>query len=185
MDTTSESLLLRVRQPGEAEAWSRFVQIYSPILYGWASHMGLSEADAADLVQDVFATLVQKLPHFIYDPGQRFRSWLWAVMRNRLIQLRRRHQPFSVPPGNLDRFEGDGNGAVEEADFRRYLIARLVPTMQKRFPPAAWAAFWGHVVEGKTAPQVAEELGISVAAVYKSKARVLARLQSEFADLFH
>jgi RNA polymerase sigma-70 factor (ECF subfamily) len=183
MDTTSESLLLRVRQPGEAEAWSRFVKIYSPILYGWAGHMGLSEADAADLVQDVFATLVQKLPHFIYDPGHRFRHWLWAVMRNRLVQVRRRRQPLPISPDNLDRIEGDVDGAAEEADFQRYLIARLVPTMRKRFPPTAWAAFWGHVVEGKPASQVADELGLSVANVYKSKARVLARLQAEFADL--
>lgn len=185
MDTTSESLLLRVRQPGEVEAWSRFVKIYSPILYDWAGYMGLPEADAADLVQDVFAILVQKLPDFIYDPGRRFRHWLRAVMRNRLVQLRRRHQPLPVPPDSLDRIQGAVDGAAEEADFHRYLIARLVPTMRERFPPAAWAAFWGHVVEGKTAAQVAGELGLSVAAVYKSKARVLARLQTEFADLLY
>jgi len=67
MDTTSSSLLERLRQPGASEAWQRFVHLYTPLLYYWARGAGLPAHDAADLVQDVLVVLVQKLPEFQYD----------------------------------------------------------------------------------------------------------------------
>jgi hypothetical protein len=41
--------------------------------------LGLRSAEAADLVQDVFAVLVQKLPDFTYDRKRSFRAWLRTV----------------------------------------------------------------------------------------------------------
>ena len=52
MNTTSPSLLERLRQPAEQDAWARFVKLYTPLLYFWAHRLGLAESDAADLVQD-------------------------------------------------------------------------------------------------------------------------------------
>jgi len=85
MYTTSVSLLERLRQPGDQEAWSRFVRRYSPHIYDWARRQGLSAEDAADLVQEVFALLVQKMPDFKYDPHKSFRAWLRTVTRNKLV----------------------------------------------------------------------------------------------------
>src|SRR5947209_13312864 len=76
MHTTSASLLHRLRQPSDKESWPRFVKLYTPLLFYWARRLGLQEPDAADLVQDVFTALVQKLPQFEYDPDRGFRSWL-------------------------------------------------------------------------------------------------------------
>jgi RNA polymerase sigma-70 factor (ECF subfamily) len=67
MHTTPASLLERLRLPEERAAWSRLVQLYTPLLFYWARRAGLQDADAADVVQDVFAVLVQKLPTFAYD----------------------------------------------------------------------------------------------------------------------
>jgi RNA polymerase sigma-70 factor (ECF subfamily) len=75
-DRTPVSPLDRLRQPGEADAWTRFVHLYTPLLFQWASRAGLREHDAADLVQDVLTLLVQKLPEFTYDPAKSFRGWL-------------------------------------------------------------------------------------------------------------
>jgi hypothetical protein len=36
MDSTSVSLLQRLRQPAEAEEWVRFVKLYTPLLFTWA-----------------------------------------------------------------------------------------------------------------------------------------------------
>ena len=182
MQTTSPSLLVELRLPDPSEAWARFVRLYSPILYTWARHLGLQHADAADLVQDVFTTLVQKLPTFNYDSHKRFRGWLWTVTRNK---WREKHRRRALPLDRqqpLEALAADGD-SLEEAEFRRHLLARLVPAVQERFQPATWQAFWGHVVEEKPAAQVAAELGLSVAAVYKAKLRVLSRLHRELADL--
>src|SRR5262245_6513796 len=82
MVTTSDSLLERLRRP-DCNAWVRFVQLYTPLLHRWAGQLGLQDADAADLVQDVFSILVQKLPEFVYDPARSFRGWLRTVLIHR------------------------------------------------------------------------------------------------------
>ena len=83
IDTTPVSLLERVRQPGEQEAWARFVDLYTPMLHGWARRLGLQEPDAADLIQEVFVVLLQKLPGFTCDRERSFRGWLWTIVRNK------------------------------------------------------------------------------------------------------
>src|SRR5262245_11991856 len=90
MHTTSISLLERVRQPTEREAWTRFVELYTPLLYYWACRLGMQEPDAADLVQDVFTVLVQKLPSFSYDASKSFRSWLRTITYNKWRDFQRR-----------------------------------------------------------------------------------------------
>ena len=64
MNTTSVSLLGRLRQPEDQEAWRRFVHLYSPLLYYWARSVKLPAADAADLVQEVLLIVVEKMPQF-------------------------------------------------------------------------------------------------------------------------
>src|SRR5437016_1663068 len=81
--STSSSLLQRLAQPAEAGSWDRFVELYTPLMFAWTARMGLSDHDAADLVQDVFAILVEKLPTFRYDPDKSFRAWLKTVLLNR------------------------------------------------------------------------------------------------------
>ncbi len=83
MTKTPSSLLERLRQPFEPEAWARFVSLYTPLIYSWGRRVGLQESDAADLVQDVFVTLLQVLPTFTYDRHHSFRRWLWTVAINK------------------------------------------------------------------------------------------------------
>src|SRR5262245_44760574 len=91
MDTTSVSLLQRLRQPAvEQAAWERFTALYTPLVYYWLRRQGVQQPDAADLVQEVFVILVQKLPEFTYDPGRSFRAWLRTITLNKLREWRRR-----------------------------------------------------------------------------------------------
>src|SRR5262249_42584679 len=90
MLTTSASLLNRLKGGNEQEAWRRFVLLYTPLLYCWGGRLGVQEADAADLVQDVFTLLYQKLPGFTYLPEKSFRAWLRTVLVNRWREGRRR-----------------------------------------------------------------------------------------------
>lgn len=184
MHTTSASLLGRLRESGDEEAWSRFVHVYSPILYSWVRKMGLSQDDAADLIQEVFAVLVQKLPGFQYNTHGRFRGWLWTITKRKLIDQRRRAVLPLDPRSNVDeawaRVEPT---AMEEAEFHGYLIRSVIPSLRGCFPDATWRAFWAQVVEGRPAAEVAADLCLSVSAVYKAKLRVLARLSTELGDL--
>src|SRR5437762_6031155 len=83
MDTTDASLLERLKLPVDQRAWSRFVDLYTPLIYSWGRQVGLQESDAADLVQEVFALLVVKMPDFAYDRHKSFRAWLRTVTLNK------------------------------------------------------------------------------------------------------
>ena len=96
MTTTSTSLLIRLRQPTDRAAWSRFVRLYGPLIYKWAQSTGLLASDAADLVQDVMTLLVRKLPEFHYDRSRSFRSWLKTVTLNKWREkCRKRSLPMT------------------------------------------------------------------------------------------
>jgi RNA polymerase sigma-70 factor (ECF subfamily) len=44
--------------------------------------------------------------------------------------------------------------------------------------PATWQAFWRTAVEGHDPRQAARDLGLTLAAVYLAKSRVMARLRA-------
>lgn len=185
MLTTSASLLGHLRNADDPKAWERFVRLYSPILYTWAGRMGLQHADALDLVQDVFTTLVKRLPEFNYDSDRGFRNWLFTVTRNKCLEKARRKSlrvDLHVQPDHLGE-NGSESEVVDRADFHRYLLGQVLPSMAQFFQPSTWHAFYAHVVEHQPAQQVAAKLGITVSAVFKAKARVLSRLHRELADL--
>jgi len=186
MNTTPVSLLERLRRPGEPEAWERFVQLYTPLLYYWARRVGLQTQDAADLVQDVFAVLVQKLPEFTYDEHKSFRAWLRTVTLNKWRD-RCKHRATARIAGNeaalSELASPDETAAFEEAEYRQHLVSHALQVMQADFQPATWKACWEYVVADRPAADVARELAITVNAVYLAKARVLARLRQELQGL--
>jgi RNA polymerase sigma-70 factor (ECF subfamily) len=184
MDTPA-SLLERLRQPDPEQAWTRFVELYTPLLYFWARRLGLHDADAADLVQDVLTLLVRKLPEFTYEPGRSFRAWLHTVTLNSWRNHCRRAQlPRAGSAVELDGLAGpDTVALVGEAEYRRWLVGRALDLMRTEFQPNTWKACWECVVGGRPAAEVAAELGVGVGAVYMAKSRVLSRLRQELAGL--
>lgn len=65
---TRRSLLVRVRNPGNDRAWSQFVAICAPVIYGFARKKGLQDADGADVTQDVLRAVSQAVRRLDYDP---------------------------------------------------------------------------------------------------------------------
>jgi RNA polymerase sigma-70 factor (ECF subfamily) len=161
--------------------------LYTPLLYSWARRVGLQDADAADLVQDVLTSLVKKLPELIYDQQKSFRSWLRTVTFNRWRDnckqrgkqaLQTNETALAVEPSRDDPDD------FWQAEYRRHLVGRALDVMQNEFHPATWKACWEFVIGGKSAAVVAAELGISENAVFLAKSRVLRRLRQELAGLF-
>lgn len=161
------------------------MQLYTPLLHHWARKLGLQDDDAADLIQDVFAVLVLRLPDFRYDPQRRFRGWLWTIALNKWRERRRQRTPTpQAEPERLDVLAvADPVEAIGEAEYQRYLTRRALEIMQGEFQPATWQAFWECVVEERPAAEVAAQLGLSENAVYLAKGRVLRRLRHELDGL--
>lgn len=66
--------LLRRCRRGDETAWDRLVERYQRLIFTIARRAGLSEAQAADVLQEVFLTLFEKLDE-IKQP-EKIRSWL-------------------------------------------------------------------------------------------------------------
>jgi len=83
--TTRPSLLARIKDARDRQAWAEFVEIYAPMVYGFARNQGLQDADAADLTQEVLSAVARSAPRLEYDPARgTFRGWLFTVVRNEL-----------------------------------------------------------------------------------------------------
>jgi RNA polymerase sigma-70 factor (ECF subfamily) len=182
MTPTPASLLDRLRQPFEPEAWSKFVALYTPVIYGWCCRVGLQEPDAADLVQEVFVTLLRVLPTFTYDRQKSFRRWLRTITLNKWRNLRKR--PDRRPGRGLSNGLDDVAGADEleacwEAEYQQHLTRQALRIMRADFQETTWKACWETVAEGRPAAEVAAELSITVGAVYAARFRVLDRLRQE------
>jgi RNA polymerase sigma-70 factor, ECF subfamily len=185
MIQTSSSLLARLQSGSEAEAWSRFVSLYTPLLFFWVRRQGVPAADAADLVQDVFTVLVTKLPAFHYDRQRRFSDWLRTVTANKCRDYFRRRTVRREQTGASAEAEViDHVQELSEAEYRGELARRALAIMQAEFAANTWQACWDTVVSGKPADEVARRLGISVNAVYVARSRVLRRLREELAGLW-
>lgn len=190
LSTTSPSLLLRAAG-GDDVAWQRMVQIYGPLVYTWLRRTGAQSSDAADLVQETFLTLTTKLAQFDGTAaGATFRGWLWTVAKNKLMdRLRREQMSFAGGTANLERLQQleartpTLEDPTHESADRAAVVSRALEIMRTHFEPKTWQAFWRTAVDGVTPDAVAEELGISRWAVYKSRARVLERLRRELGAL--
>ena len=186
MDSTSVSLLRRLKTDEREVAWERFVDLYAPLIYHWALRSGVSASDAADCVQDVLAVLVDKLPTFEYDPKKSFRAWLRTVTFNKSRDMFRQNtspvnRTVSLEPG--DAVSPDSIDLFTDEEYQHAVVQRALAIMQAEFEPNTWRACWEHVTSGDSAARIAERLGSTENAVYLAKSRVLRRLREELDGL--
>jgi RNA polymerase sigma-70 factor (ECF subfamily) len=189
---TSPSLLIRIRDRGDHPAWSQFVDIYQPLIRGFARKHGLQEADAADLTQEVLRAVARAIERLDYDPRRgSFRGWLFTVVRNKLrnfIEARQRQVQGSGDTGvqeALNEQPTPVNGPEEDWDreYERRLFAWAAEQVRGTVQTATWQAFWQTAVDGKSGQEVARALGMTVAAVYLAKSRVMAKLKEQIRQL--
>src|SRR5205809_4217227 len=103
---TRPSLLVRLRDARDGVAWSEFVEVYAPLVYGYARKQGLQDADAADLSQEVLRAVAGAVGRLEYDPRRgAFRNWLFTIVRRKLSNWR-------AAQGN--RVRGSGDSATHQ-----------------------------------------------------------------------
>ncbi len=112
---TRPSLLLRIRDVGDADSWRTFVTIYAPLVYQYARRHSLQDADAADLTQDVMGEVTRTIRSFVYQPARgRFRGWLLAVTRRRFVRFNERRARYLAKSRVLKRLSAEVQKIVED-----------------------------------------------------------------------
>jgi RNA polymerase sigma factor (sigma-70 family) len=182
---TRASLLVRLRDAQDGTAWTDFVDLYAPVVYGYARKQGLQDADAADLSQEVLRAVAGAIGRFEYDPARgAFRNWLFTVVRRKLINWQTAQERRLRGSGDTATHQlleqcpvPEEPGTEWDVEWQQRLVGWACTQIRRDVTDLTWQAFWRTAVEGQRGKQVAADLGLSVAAVYHARSRVLARLK--------
>jgi RNA polymerase sigma-70 factor, ECF subfamily len=188
MSETSASLFECLRTRPDAGAWERLVDLYTPMIRNWLVRYSLRNEDVEDLVQEVLARLLSKLPEFKKEPRTgAFRCWLRGITVNCLREFWRaqRWQPRAIGGSNfaqvLEELEDPDSSLSQlwNQEHDDHVTRRLLEMIKPRFEAITWQAFQRHVLEGASVDEVARDLGLSPNAVFIAKSRVLRLLRQE------
>jgi RNA polymerase sigma factor (sigma-70 family) len=192
MSVTSATLLERLRDARDEDAWNRLVELYAPLIRGWAERLNVRGADADDLVQDVMAVVVRRFPEFVHPekPGA-FRGWLRAIAANCARAVWKSRKLTPAAPGGSDfggylaRLEDptDDFARAWEREHDLYVTRKLLDCIKADFEARTWDMFGRFVLDGLSAEEVAAEYDTTPNAVYIAKSRVLSRLRKEAGGL--
>jgi RNA polymerase sigma-70 factor, ECF subfamily len=187
MNETRQSLLIRA-QTGEADAWRDLTDLYRPLIIRWLNRQGVPAVELEDLSQDVLLSLVKHLPTFEHS-GNRgaFRSWLRTIVCSRTTDYWRASDAGAHARGGSGAVAALQQIADPDSDLNRqwddehdrYVLGCLLDLVEQEFEPLTLQAFRRLALDGVSGAEPAQELGLSVAAVYVAKSRVLARIRQE------
>lgn len=189
---TRNSLIVRLRQPGNQDAWQEFASLYEPLIYRLAARKGMQHADAQDLLQDVLLAVSKGIHRFEIgvDKG-RFRGWLFRISRNLIVNAIEKRQRLVIGNGDSaicqelaqqpDLSPQENSAYVLE--FRRELFHWAARKIRPEFQASTWSLFWRTSVDGEVIAEVASELRLSIGAAYAARCRILARLKSTIEEL--
>lgn len=183
---THFSLIVRLRQPGNQEAWHEFASLYEPLIYRLATRKGMQHADAQDLLQDVLVAVSKGIARFEVggDKG-RFRGWLFKITRNLIVNTLERRRRIVIGNGDSDIYrqleqQPDLNAEEQNTyvlEFRRELFHWAARKIRAEFQTSTWTLFWRTTVDDEPIVNVANELGMSIGAAYAARCRILAKLK--------
>jgi RNA polymerase sigma factor (sigma-70 family) len=155
------------------------------------------EADAEDILQDVFYEFVQA--YRLMKPIEQAGAWLFRVARNRIIDLyrKRRTDPLRESDAveesgkslNLEDLLPSPDSGPEAAFARNVLLAELDDALDE-LPEEQREVFIAHELEGRSFKELAAEAGVSVNTLLSRKhyavlhlRRRLEAIYSEFSRL--
>jgi RNA polymerase sigma factor (sigma-70 family) len=183
---TSATLLRRLRDPGDRDAWAAFAENYGRRIYAWCRRWSLQEADAEDVTQGLLVKIPTKMRSFHYDPKVgSFRAWLKTVVRHALNDFVRGQQRLGKTGHALLESVEAEQDLLKELDerFERELLEEAMARIELRVSPATWEAFRLTAFEQQSGKAVAAVLKIPVAHVYVYKQRVQEMLKEEIRKL--
>ncbi|MCA9214332.1 MAG: sigma-70 family RNA polymerase sigma factor [Planctomycetales bacterium] len=189
---TNYSLIDRVKDTGDGDSWLEFLEIYQPVVYRMARRRSLQDADAQDVMQQVFSSIARSIDRWTADENQPpFRAWLTTIARNTITTALTRKPrdratgSTSVADALLHEPAANELEAELEMEARREIVLRAAELVRPEFTKQSWDIFWKTAMEEIPAKEVAQQTGRSVGAIYVARHRVLARLKERITESSH
>jgi RNA polymerase sigma-70 factor, ECF subfamily len=168
----------------DPERWREFDSIYRPMLLTFLRRQGLDDSEADNVVQDIFVKLLGKI--HTYDRTRcSFRSWLFSVAHNELIdKARRRATHRKAVDGWAAKMlrENESDSVKMARDWvklhREKILMHALKRVRARTSPRAWACFEQRLLRDRPGAEVAAELGLEASTVFVNASRVLKRVRA-------
>ena len=184
MDTTRPSLLIRIKNPRDVEAWTEFHELYAPLLYRYARHRGLGHEDAEDVRAACYEAIVRHIGAFEYDKQKGgFKAWLRTMVNRRVIDLLRKRRDERADSAALAELPADEPAPDELWDqhWQEQHLAYCVEQVRGSVTPQTFEAFKLLVRDECSVPDVCNRLALTPKQVYRAKARVLQLVRQRMA----
>lgn len=168
------------------DAWSIFLNVYGAAIHAHCIRLGLQDSEANDVRQDVIVAVEKQLTSGRHDPNKgTFRGWIFGVSRNLIKQtIRKRDRLIATGSSgflkvleNMESPESELSGDEFDLEYQRQLFKWAASLVKQRVNESSWQAFWRTTIDGTPSTEVAEDLGMTIGAVYTAKCRVITHLQ--------
>ncbi|MCH1493589.1 MAG: sigma-70 family RNA polymerase sigma factor [Rubripirellula sp.] len=186
--STRTSMVHALRLP-KANRWQDFVFIYSPLLRHWIDARQVPKSAQDDVLQEALRSIFVGIGDFRrrkFEKGS-FRGWLRTIVNRRVADYFRLASKSKTAPMGLvmdveNRPQRDPAELAAEEIALRELEARALHLIRESTAEKTWQMFWLSVVEQVPTSEIAEQFGVTTAAVRVAKSRVLMRLRKLFVD---
>jgi RNA polymerase sigma factor (sigma-70 family) len=190
--TTDPKLLERVCDWRDHPAWITFHRRYDPLLRRWIRRFAFDLEQSEELCGRLWLELAETMKSFRFDPGRRFRGWLWTLVRSRAYDhLRRLNAAPARSFEDVSRIasvlEAEADADELEADDAcgadRALLLALAERVQESVRASVdldtWRVFWLVEIEGVKVKEAADLVGKKYTAAYVAHQRVSKKLRAE------
>ena len=146
-----------------------------------------NEADAEDILQDVFYQLLGNK-----EPIDQITAWLFTVARNKIIDRNRKKKPFALDDLFPETDDGEMSDWLDlimddssnpETIYLRNLFQETLKESLDELPDEQKQAFVLNEIEGIPFKQISEETGIPVNTLISRKRYAVLHLRMKLTDL--
>lgn len=188
-DPTRSTLLVRLKDRRDDDAWETFGALYRPMIIAYALSRGLEPADAEDVAQQCTQAVLEKIGD--YQHLHSFKAWLRAIAEHKIVdQFRRKHRMVQGTSGFWEAQQraspGTDDDTPPEAWERQWIrshITYCADRVRASVNETTYEAFAACVVRDMEPSAVAASLNLSVNQVYVAKHRVLERIREMLREL--
>ena len=181
-DRTDLPSLISGAQGGDRGAFSRLAALVQGRVRGWAASFTDDADDAEDVTQDVLILVHRRLPQF--EGKSRFSTWLYTITRNVALDRRRR---IKRRERRLETMDAPVDTVEMRVAFDEDTLTSLVLRYFDELPARQREVFELSDIQGLSAPEVAERLGMKAVTVranlFKARRTIRQRMLEHHSSL--